>query len=101
MIRISRRERKLKTDSRRGDDFDQLKQRLEEAGIFNKTGRGEVVYFNQRKGYGFIRVDGGDCFLHISVITEGEYPARGDCYDVVVDNQNKVKSAHRIDSKGK
>jgi len=96
---ISRRERELKQDSRKGGNFDLLKQRLEEAGIYHRTKQGKVTHFNSRKGYGFIRADGSDYFMHITAIEGKKAPAVGDSFNVTVGENGKVREAHRIDSK--
>jgi len=96
---ISKRERELKKDSRNGGNFDLLKQRLEEAGIYHRTKQGEVIFFNSRKGYGFIRADGSDYFIHITAIEGKKAPAVGDSFNVTVGENGKVREAHRIDSK--
>ena len=95
---ISRKERELKQDSRKGGNFDLLKQRLEEAGIYHRTKQGEVIFFNSRKGYGFIRADGSDYFMHITAIEGKKAPAVGDVLQIAVGEKGKVKEAHRIDS---
>ena len=91
----------MKKDSRKPDTFDLLKQRLEESGVINKHNKqGNVIYYNEAKGYGFIMVDGVKHFMHISAYGGGGYPYRGQALRVMVDNKKRVVSAHRIASEG-
>ena len=39
---------------------------------------GEVKFFNEKKGFGFIVTDEGDVFFHVSQIPEGYAPNKGD-----------------------
>ena len=75
---MSRKERLLKENQYRPDEFETMVKRLKKDGIFNRKLTGYVISFYNGKGYGFIRSRGKNYFMLRKSIDGQVTPAVGD-----------------------
>ena len=120
---VSKRLRNLKDSSRPPDDFDIMKQALEQAGVVKKRRRVRAGHFvppkgqqdkpaegaliatcvltRHDKGYSFVTVGSKRYFMHQVAIWGGERPNVGDVFQVVVSEKNtRVQQAVRLPVEG-
>lgn len=97
MKRINKKLAKLKADQVVNDDLQKIVKRLKDEGIFDGPRlTGDVIFFNNVKGYGFLQAAEGSYFLHIQEVEGGQYPAKGDRFQFNVKGNNRAVKASKI-----
>lgn len=98
VVTVSKKLKQLKANGAANDDFTNMVKRLKKEGIFNGHKlTGEVIFFDDVKGYGFIKTTGGDSyFLHIQEIEGRQHPVKGDRFKFHVTGKNRANKAIKI-----
>lgn len=92
----SRKERLLKENLYKANDFDKMVKRLNKDGVFNRELTGHVISFFDGKGYGFIRSRGRNYFMLRKSIEGCKTPAVGDTFTFTVEaGTDRVQRAWR------
>ena len=96
---MSKRERALKSDARLSIEIDALKERLKREGIITAPGlrlQGEIIFFNNDRGWGLIESEGATYLAPIKEVAPGYKPQAGDVVSFIADKRHKKPKARNI-----
>ena len=98
MVKVSKKLRNLKANSKHETDFDALIRKLKAEGVISGR-RGQVIHLDHYKQYAFINVDGVKHYLPYRTIEGGGRPYFLEWFRVEVDDAFRVVKAARIEQK--